>query len=86
MSLIIHSIKITVNKVVFKYDLRFTAVIEMPWKNRSIIYYICMAVNKINKSGRKTKKRPGVVAKTKSSNHKRAKYYQKKYRGQGKTR
>jgi hypothetical protein len=45
-----------------------------------------MAFNKINKSGRKTKKRPGVVAKTKSSNHKRAKYYQKKYRGQGKTR
>ena len=34
----------------------------------------------------KRKKRPGVVAKTRSSNHKISKNYQKKYRGQGKTR
>jgi len=43
-----------------------------------------MAVNKITKYDRKTKKRPGVVAKTRSSNHKHSKNYQKKYRGQGK--
>ncbi len=34
----------------------------------------------------KKKQRPGVVAKTRSSNHKHSKNYQKKYRGQGKTR
>jgi hypothetical protein len=45
-----------------------------------------MAVNKITKRERKTKKRPGVVAKTRSSNHKHSKNYQKKYRGQGKAR
>ncbi len=37
-------------------------------------------------SNNKKKKRPGVVAKTRSSNHKHSKNYQKKYRGQGKTR
>lgn len=43
---------------------------------------------KINnkKRDRKTKRRPGIVAKTKSSNHKRSKNYKKRYRGQGKTR
>jgi len=45
-----------------------------------------MAVNKITKRERKTKKRPGVVAKTRSSNHKHSKNYKKKYRGQGKAR
>ena len=45
-----------------------------------------MAVNKITKKDRKTKKRPGVVAKTRSSNNKHSKNYQKKYRGQGKVR
>ena len=29
------------------------------------------------------KKRPGVVAKTKTSNHARSKNYKKKFRGQG---
>ena len=29
------------------------------------------------------KKRPGVVSKTKTSNHKRSRNYKKKYRGQG---
>ena len=29
------------------------------------------------------KKRPGVVSKTKTSNHKQSKLYKKKYRGQG---
>ena len=45
-----------------------------------------MAVNKITKQDRKKKKRPGVVAKTRSSNHKHSKNYKKKYRGQGKAR
>lgn len=38
------------------------------------------------KSVRKTKRRPGIVAKTKSSRHKRSKNYKKRYRGQGKVR
>jgi len=43
---------------------------------------------KINNNATKNKKksRPGVVAKTRSSNHKHSKNYLKKYRGQGKTR
>ena len=45
-----------------------------------------MAVNKITKHDRKTKKRPGVIAKTRSSNHKHSKNYHKKYRGQGRVR
>ena len=43
-----------------------------------------MAVNKVTKIDRKTKRRPGVVSKNKSSNNKKSKYYKKKYRGQGK--
>ncbi len=35
---------------------------------------------------RKMKRRPGIVAKTKSSRHKGSKNYKKRYRGQGKTR
>jgi len=35
---------------------------------------------------RKTKRRPGIVAKTKSSRHKHSKNYKKRYRGQGKAR
>lgn len=34
----------------------------------------------------KMKRRPGIVAKTKSSRHKGSKNYKKRYRGQGKTR
>ena len=43
---------------------------------------------KINSTANKNKKkkRQGVVARTRSSNHKHSKNYQKKYRGQGKTR
>lgn len=37
-----------------------------------------------NKSGEMKKKRPGVHAKSRNSNSKGAKYYKKKYRGQGK--
>jgi len=36
-----------------------------------------MAVNKITKQDRKKKKRPGVVAKTRSSNHKHSKTIRK---------
>lgn len=35
---------------------------------------------------RSRKKRPGVHAKTKTSNHKNSKNYKKKYRGQGNRR
>ena len=42
-----------------------------------------MAVNKVTKNERKKKKRPGIVAKTKSSKHKHSKNYKKRYRGQG---
>ena len=45
-----------------------------------------MAVNKVTKKERKQKKRPGIVAKTKSSKHKGSKNYKKRYRGQGKVR
>lgn len=45
-----------------------------------------MAVKNVTKNDRKQKKRPGIVAKTKSSKHKGSKNYKKRYRGQGKTR
>jgi len=38
------------------------------------------------KAERKTKRRRGIVAKTKSSKHKGSKNYKKRYRGQGKIR
>jgi len=41
-----------------------------------------MKVNNV-KAYRKTKRRPGIVAKTKSSKHKHSKNYKKRYRGQG---
>jgi len=37
-----------------------------------------------NNSGEMKKKRPGIHAKSRTSNSKGAKYYKKKYRGQGK--
>ena len=43
-----------------------------------------MAVKKVTKNERKTKRRPGVVSKNKTSNNKNSKHYKKKYRGQGK--
>jgi len=38
------------------------------------------------RNDRKVKRRPGIVAKTKSSKHKSSKNYKKRYRGQGKNR
>ena len=38
------------------------------------------------KNERKTKRRRGIVAKTKSSIHKTSKNYKKRYRGQGRVR
>lgn len=38
------------------------------------------------KTERKSKRRRGIVAKTKSSRHKGSKNYKKRYRGQGKAR
>lgn len=38
------------------------------------------------KEDRKTKRRRGIVAKTRSSKHKGSKNYKKRYRGQGRVR
>ena len=40
--------------------------------------------NSFTHIAKKQKKRPGIHAKTKTSNSKGSKFYQKKYRGQGK--